>query len=97
MIAKEGRIILIPLLFITFPIGVYAHASNNISLIVLYAILGLLFLFFVLFLLWYLGQINTAPLGQERGGGTPLTRGFISMPCGFKFGFKYLIPVDLNI
>ncbi len=45
MIAKEGRIILIPLLFITFPIGVYAHASNNISLIVLYAILGLLFLF----------------------------------------------------
>tara|TARA_Y100000590_G_scaffold264334_1_gene296981 strand:+ start:917 stop:1555 length:639 start_codon:yes stop_codon:yes gene_type:complete len=45
MIAKEGRIILIPLLFITFPIGVYAHASNNIFLIVLYAILGLLFLF----------------------------------------------------
>ena len=28
MIAKEGRIILIPLLFITFPIGIYAHASN---------------------------------------------------------------------
>ena len=29
MIAKEGRVILIPLLFMTFPIGVYAHASEN--------------------------------------------------------------------
>ena len=45
MIAKEGRIILIPLLLITFPIGVYAHASNNNLLILLYTILGLLFLF----------------------------------------------------
>ena len=45
MIAKECRIILIPLLFITFPIGVYAHASNNFVLIILYAILGSLFLF----------------------------------------------------
>ncbi len=45
MIAKEGRIILIPLLFITFPIGVYAHASNNFVLIILYTILGSLFLF----------------------------------------------------
>ena len=45
MIAKEGRIILIPLLFITFPIGLYAHASNNFVLIILYAILGSLFLF----------------------------------------------------
>ena len=45
MIAKEGRIILIPLLFITFPIGVYAHASNNFVLIILYAILCSLFLF----------------------------------------------------
>ena len=45
MIAKEGRIILIPLLFITFPIGVYAHASNNFILIILYAILCSLFLF----------------------------------------------------
>ena len=45
MIAKEGRIILIPLLLITFPIGVYAHASNNFVLIILYAILGSLFLF----------------------------------------------------
>ena len=45
MIAKEGRIILFPLLFITFPIGVYAHASNNFVLIILYAILGSLFLF----------------------------------------------------
>ena len=45
MIAKEGRIILIPLLFITFPIGVYAHASNNFVLIIIYAILGSLFLF----------------------------------------------------
>ena len=45
MIAKEGRIILIPLLLITFPIGVYAHASNNFVLIILYTILGSLFLF----------------------------------------------------
>ncbi len=45
MIAKEGRIILIPLLLITFPIGVYAHASNNFVLILLYIILGSLFLF----------------------------------------------------
>ena len=45
MIAKEGRIILIPLLLITFTIGVYAHASNNNLLILLYTILGLLFLF----------------------------------------------------
>ena len=45
MIAKEGRILLIPLLLITFPIGVYAHASNNNLLIILYTILGLLFLF----------------------------------------------------
>ena len=43
MIAKEGRIILIPLLLVTFPIGVYAHASNNNILIVLYSILGLMF------------------------------------------------------
>ena len=49
MIAKEGRIILIPLLFITFPIGVYAHASNNFVLIILYAILGSLFLFCINF------------------------------------------------
>ena len=45
MIAKEGRIILIPLLCIAFPIGVYAHASNNFVLVILYAILGSLFLF----------------------------------------------------
>ena len=50
MIAKEGRIILIPLLFITFPIGIYAHASNNNILIILYSILGLLFLFSLNFL-----------------------------------------------
>ena len=45
MIAKEGRIILLPLLLITFPIGVYAHASDNNILIILYSILGLFFLF----------------------------------------------------
>ena len=45
MIAKEGRIILIPLLLITIPVGIYAHASNNNILIILYSILGLLFLF----------------------------------------------------
>ena len=45
MIAKEGRIILIPLLLITFPIGVYAHSSNNFVLIILYSMLGSFFLF----------------------------------------------------
>lgn len=45
MIAKEGRIILIPLLLITFPVGLYAHATNNLTLTILYAILGVLFLF----------------------------------------------------
>jgi|TARA_B100000929_G_scaffold129242_1_gene102342 phosphatidylserine decarboxylase len=45
MIAKEGRVILIPLLLVTFPIGVYAHASDNNLLIILYTTLGLLFLF----------------------------------------------------
>ena len=49
MIAKEGRIILIPLLFITFPVGVYAHASNNFVLVILYTILGSLFLFCINF------------------------------------------------
>ena len=47
MIAKEGRIILVPLLLVTFPIGVYAHATNNNILIILYSILGLLLILFV--------------------------------------------------
>jgi len=45
MIAKEGRIILIPLLLITFPIGIYAHAIENTLLTVTYTILGIIFLF----------------------------------------------------
>ena len=45
MIAKEVRIILIPLLLVTFPLGVYAQSSGNKLLIILYTILGLLFLF----------------------------------------------------
>ena len=45
MIAKEGRVILIPLLLITFPVGLYAHSTDNQAMIVLYAVLGVLFLF----------------------------------------------------
>jgi len=45
MIAKEGRIILIPLLLVTFPIGIYAHAVESTPLTILYGVLGFLFLF----------------------------------------------------
>ena len=49
MIAKEGRFILIPLLLITFPLGVYAYAFENQILILLYHALGVLFLFSLYF------------------------------------------------
>ena len=45
MIAKEGRFVLIPLLLIIFPLGVYAYAFENQILILLYYALGVLFLF----------------------------------------------------
>lgn len=45
MIAKEGRIILIPLFLLAFPIGIYAHAVNSITFTIIYGILGILFLF----------------------------------------------------
>ena len=62
MIAKEGRIILIPLLLVTFPIGVYAHATDNIILIVLYSILGLLFLFSLNF---FRDPVREIPTGKD--------------------------------
>ena len=62
MIAKEGRIILIPLLLVTFPIGVYAHASDNNILIVLYSILGLLFLFSLNF---FRDPVREIPIGKD--------------------------------
>ena len=49
MIAKEGRFILIPLLLIIFPLGVYAYAFENQILILLYYALGALFLFSLYF------------------------------------------------
>ena len=49
MIAKEGRIILIPLLLITLPIGIYAHVVNNILFSLIYCFLGILFLFCINF------------------------------------------------
>ena len=49
MIAKEGRIILIPLLLITIPIGIYAHVVNNILFSSIYFFLGILFLFCINF------------------------------------------------
>ena len=45
MLAKEGRIILIPLFLLVFPIGIYAHAVDSIPFTVIYGILGILFLF----------------------------------------------------
>ena len=45
MLAKEGRVILIPLFFITFVIGIIAHVWESTSLSILYGILGLFFLF----------------------------------------------------
>ncbi|MEA1882482.1 MAG: phosphatidylserine decarboxylase family protein [Candidatus Marinimicrobia bacterium] len=45
MIAKEGRIILIPLFLVTFPIGIYAHATASTPLTILYGVLGFFFLF----------------------------------------------------
>ena len=49
MIAKEGRIILIPLLLITIPIGIYAHVVNNTLFSSIYFFLGILFLFSINF------------------------------------------------
>jgi len=62
MIAKEGRIILVPLLLVTFPIGVYAHATNNNILIILYSILGLLFLFSLNF---FRDPVRKMPIGED--------------------------------
>ncbi|MBC8345901.1 MAG: phosphatidylserine decarboxylase family protein [Candidatus Marinimicrobia bacterium] len=45
MLAKEGRIILIPLFFVTFGTGIFAHAWESTPLSILYGILGLFFLF----------------------------------------------------
>ena len=49
MIAKEGRFVLISLLLIIFPLGVYAYAFENQILILLYYALGVLFLFSLYF------------------------------------------------
>lgn len=49
MIAKEGRLFLIPLVLVTFPIGVFAHAYSNQLLIVTYYLLGSLTLFLLYF------------------------------------------------
>ena len=45
MIAREGRVILIPILLITFTVGLYAHATENQALIIIYGIMGVTFLF----------------------------------------------------
>ena len=45
MIAKEGRIILIPLFLVAFPLGISAHAVDSTPLTILYGVLGFLFLF----------------------------------------------------
>ena len=45
MIAREGRVILIPILLITFTVGLYAHVTENQTLIIIYGIMGVTFLF----------------------------------------------------
>ena len=45
MIAKEGRIILIPLFLVTFTMGLYAHTVDSQPLTIAYGVLGILFLF----------------------------------------------------
>ena len=45
MIAKEGRIILIPLFFITFCIGIYVHFVEDTFFTTIYFFMGLLLLF----------------------------------------------------
>ena len=49
MLFRSGRLFLIPLVLVTFPIGVFAHAYSNQLLIVTYYLLG----FFTLFLLYF--------------------------------------------
>ena len=45
MIAKEGRIILIPLFFITFCIGIYVHFVEDTFFIIIYFFMVFFFLF----------------------------------------------------
>ncbi|MBT4318670.1 MAG: phosphatidylserine decarboxylase family protein [Candidatus Marinimicrobia bacterium] len=62
MIAKEGRIILIPLLLITLPIGIYAHLVNNTLFSSIYFFLGVLFLFCINF---FRDPKRTIPMGEN--------------------------------
>ena len=61
MIAKEGRAILFILLAISFPLGVYSHASNNQYLTFLYYLFGIVFLFTIYFFRDPLRKINNDP------------------------------------
>ena len=49
MIAKEGWLFLIPLILITFPLGIVAHSLNHSVLLILYYILGFSTLFLIYF------------------------------------------------
>ena len=62
MIAKEGRIILIPLFFITFFIGIYAHIIENTIFSTIYFISGILFLFSINF---FRDPKRTVPMGDN--------------------------------
>ena len=61
MIAKEGRVILFILLAISFPIGVYSHASNNQYLTFLYYLFGIVFLFTLYFFRDPFRKVNNNP------------------------------------
>ena len=62
MIAKEGHIILVPLFFITFSIGVYVHIVDNAFLSTIYFLMGLLFLFCINF---FRDPKRTIPIGDN--------------------------------
>ena len=49
MIAKEGWLFLIPLILVTFPLGIVAHSLNHSVLLILYYIL----VFSTLFLIYF--------------------------------------------
>tara|TARA_A100001037_G_C15081583_1_gene604534 strand:- start:530 stop:1174 length:645 start_codon:yes stop_codon:yes gene_type:complete len=49
MIAKEGWLFLIPLILITFPLGIVAHSLNHSVFLILYYILGFSTLFLIYF------------------------------------------------
>ena len=62
MIAKEGRIILIPLFLITLPLAIYTHFLDDVNLISVYTFFGLLLLFCLNF---FRDPVRSSPIGDK--------------------------------